>query len=187
MVTIATSEIGREVEFNYAVDIERSIINWTGYVQDSDNHTGNIYLSEGALLVYDQHIEMGTFIVDMKSMLTTDGDDNYEDGSREELLNYLESNDVFNILNYPVAVFEIIESRRETMLGILTINGQQVEAMVRDVTVYAKEGELKAQGVLVFNANNFGISFEKEGKKAMAFEEIEMKISLFATLIKEDL
>lgn len=105
------------------INIEKSILNWTGNKLLS-NHTGTIKFLSGSIELNDKkQIVGGEFQVDMNSLLVTDidGDD------RKNLERHLKSPDFFNVSKYSKSTLRIKKVKKKgddyNCTGDLTIKG----------------------------------------------------------------
>jgi polyisoprenoid-binding protein YceI len=136
----------------YKVDIDRSVLGWTGYyVFSFSEHNGTIGLSGGEITVDDQ-IVSGYFDIDMKSI--KDRDMPADDGAKD-LENHLMSEDFFSVNDFPSARFEITKTSK-------------IKDAVPGGPNYDVTGELTIKGVknsLTFPAL---INFNDDGIEAKA-------------------
>lgn len=92
----------------YTVDTDLSSIAWVGS-KPTEDHTGNISLQSGTVMVKGETVESGTFIIDMTSIEVTD----LEGESAAKLKAHLEGTvpavqtDFFNTPKYPTASFTV--------------------------------------------------------------------------------
>lgn len=110
---------------NYKINTSKSVIAWTGK-KVTGQHTGNLSLKSGELVMKKGKITGGTFEIDMKSMTNTDIKDA---GMNQKLIGHLKSEDFFSVDKYPVARLVITRSTTTDGLnyditGDLTIKGK---------------------------------------------------------------
>lgn len=110
---------------NYKININKSVIAWTGK-KVTGQHTGNLSLKSGELVMKKGKITGGTFEIDMKSMTCTDLKDA---GMNQKLIGHLKSEDFFSVDKYPFARLVITRSTTTDGLnyditGDLTIKGK---------------------------------------------------------------
>jgi polyisoprenoid-binding protein YceI len=122
----------------YMVDTESSQINWIGAKLVGDQHTGFIKLSKGQLMVENDNLVGGSFVIDMTSLTDTDmapGE------GKEDLEGHLKDTDFFEVATYPTGEFEIasvaaVEGRDDAthnITGNLTLKG-----ITKSITIPAK-------------------------------------------------
>lgn len=96
---------------NLAVDTEQSVVKWRGTeMRGSDSHEGILKLREGFLEFEDDRLTGGYFIADMHSITVTDIPES-DPVPRRYLTEHLESEDFFYVEKYPIAGFEITQTR----------------------------------------------------------------------------
>ena len=88
---------------NFKVDTKKSKLNWIGK-KVTGEHTGDISISSGILVVDGKLVKSGTFDIDMKSITVTDLKDSTYN---QKLLGHLKSEDFFNIEKHSKANFVI--------------------------------------------------------------------------------
>ena len=80
------------------IDTNKSIVNWSAdYSFEFGGHEGTVQFKEGTFLKNNNQVVGGSFIIDMSTIINTDGD--YNDG----LVDHLKDTDFFNIEKYPTA------------------------------------------------------------------------------------
>ncbi|WP_293301381.1 YceI family protein [Pedobacter sp. UBA4863] len=106
----------------YTVDISKSTINWEGK-KFSGSHTGAVALSSGDLKFNGKKLAEGSFIVDMTTIKTMDGDK-----PNPKLDGHLKADDFFGTNKFPTANFAIkkVEGAGTDVkiTGDLTIKGK---------------------------------------------------------------
>ena len=86
-----------------ALDVENSTINWRG-TKPTGEHIGTAGISKGVLNVENSAITGGSFTIDLKSIVCTD----LEGEWNAKLVGHLKSEDFFYTEMYPEAIFEIV-------------------------------------------------------------------------------
>ncbi len=159
------------------VAIKNSTITWVGK-KVTGQHTGNISLKEGFLMMKGKELRGGEFVIDMTSINVTDlsGD------SKGKLEGHLKSDDFFGIANHPTATLKFTgfsgEEGMYTVIGDLTIKGQ-----THPVSFELKIDGNKATTALKVNRTKYGIKygsgsfFDNLGDKAIN-DEFELDVSL---------
>lgn len=80
------------------INTSKSTINWKGTMLfNFGEHFGTAKFKEGKITKVKNKISGGTFIVDMNTMLNTDGDYN------ENLVNHLKNEDFFDVKKHPTS------------------------------------------------------------------------------------
>jgi len=93
---------------SYVADVSKSTLDWHGK-KVTGEHFGNIDLKEGMMIIKNDQITGGKFVIDMTSITNTDlTDASYN----RKLVNHLKSDDFFGVEKHPEAVIEIAQSSR---------------------------------------------------------------------------
>ncbi|MFT2008496.1 YceI family protein [Pontibacter sp. 13R65] len=87
----------------YKVVADQSEAKWHG-TKVAGEHFGTIDIKDGELLVADDRITGGEFVIDMASIQNTDIEDAENNG---KLVGHLKSDDFFGVEKYPTATFKI--------------------------------------------------------------------------------
>jgi hypothetical protein len=88
----------------YYLDSLKSFISWVGANNDI-RHYGIMHIKNGFILVQDSTITGGELFIKMSDIEILDLNDNPSESSR--LSEFLDSKEIFDIINFPVARFEI--------------------------------------------------------------------------------
>jgi len=96
--------IEAQAQMTKSVDIENSVINWTGS-KLTGKHTGTLHLTDGSLQFTDGKLTGGAFTIDMTSLASID----LQGGTAAKLLGHLSSDDFFGVATYPTAQLTITE------------------------------------------------------------------------------
>ncbi|RCW38900.1 YceI family protein [Marinilabilia salmonicolor] len=105
------------------VDVKKSTLTWeAGKIGGS--HDGTINLKSGSLVLKDDLIHGGEFVIDMESIAVTDIED---ESLNQQLEGHLKSADFFDVENYKSSRFEVVSSSKSgadiKVNGNLTIKG----------------------------------------------------------------
>lgn len=103
------------------VNVEESTIEWKGE-KVTGSHNGTIKLKNGHLLIEDDEIVGGEFVMDMQSIKVTDLEGEY----KQKLEGHLKSEDFFGVEKYPTAKLVITDAAKKSegkygIVGDLTI------------------------------------------------------------------
>jgi len=175
-----------EAPVEETVEVKELVINaaeskvmWEGSMLGLYSHSGTINVSEGQLTLEGDKIAAGKFTVDLTTINPTDENYQEEEGhTKADLVGHLSSGDFFMVDSFPAATFEVTAHNVEagTLTGLLTIRGNTVEEMVKDVQVNAAEGT--ANGKLVFDRTKYNVSFSHPAKEMVLSDEISLDIAL---------
>jgi polyisoprenoid-binding protein YceI len=106
------------------IKIDESKVVWKGY-KVTGSHEGTINIQSGTLIMENDKLTGGEFVIDMTSIVVTDLEGEY----KGKLEGHLKSDDFFGIENHPTAklVFTGVEASGKnayTVTGDLTIKGK---------------------------------------------------------------
>ncbi len=166
------------VAVNYSVDTENSITSWKGSMVAVYAHTGDLKFSDGSLTINGGMVTAGDFSVDMTSMVTTDDDALYEMAPREKLIGHLQAPDFFATEEFPTASFTINSAEGDMVTGDLTVKGVTKEATINSVVITETEGSVTATGSLVFNRQDYGITYTNTMNDMVLSDDIELTINI---------
>jgi hypothetical protein len=115
------------------INLEASIIKWKGTMLFSfGEHYGTVNFKSGYILKSDDKLSGGSFVVDMNTIVNTDGD------YSPDLVDHLKNEDFFDVPKYPEATIEFVsvESNdvdRYKIKADLTIKGIKKPIVLMDV------------------------------------------------------
>lgn len=172
----------------YKINTETSKVEWTGK-KVTGQHTGEIKIKSGELILEDKNLVGGTIEIDMNAMTCTDMQGEWGD----KLVGHLKNEDFFATDKYPSARFNIKSATplKETGEGkpTHTITG---DLTIKDITnevsfpaiVEVRENAVVAIGDVNVDRTKYGIKygsssfFEGIGDKAISDEfNIKFKVA----------
>ncbi len=173
----------------YVVDSSSSIA-WVGK-KPAGQHTGTLKVAKGTISIKEDHIESGSFIIDMTSINVTDLDGEEKAGLEGHLKGEGEEKDhFFNVAKFPTASFEITgiapKEGKTFIEGNLTIKG--ITKNISFPASTSKEGSTMTLTTESFTINrtDWGVNYASKsifgdlGDKFIN-DDIELKINLKAT------
>jgi len=143
----------------FVVDKTSSKVQWEAK-KVTGKHNGSISFSSGSLMVADNSISGGSFVIDMKSIVDEDIAD---PGMKQKLIGHLSSDDFFSIANFPESKMTVkkvtpVAGNEYRILADLTIKG--VTNPVEFSTKVSLNGDkLNAEGVITVNRTLYGIKY----------------------------
>ncbi len=114
---------GEGVEAAYTVNTAESTVEW--YAEKvTGKHNGTVVLKSGELLVTDNKLTGGSFVVDMTTIDNSDLEGEWKD----KLVGHLKSDDFFGIEKFPTASFKMTSAKKGDgnkylVKGDLTVKG----------------------------------------------------------------
>jgi polyisoprenoid-binding protein YceI len=145
-----------------------SIIEWKGGLKFlNKNHTGNLKIKAGNVILEKGNKITGNLVIDMMSMTNID----LADSKKEYLIGHLRSQDFFHIERFPTASLKINSSKilekksngkyDMEIVGDLTIKSI-TKPIVFTALVDLKSNIKSATGIIQFNRTDFGVEYRAE-------------------------
>ncbi len=108
------------------IDTKKSKVLWDGKKVTGSGHNGYVIIKEGSLTMADNKITSGKIVVDMNTIVNTDGKDGEP---TERLVKHLKSDDFFGVEEFPTAEFVItgsgeFQNGEAQVYGRMTIKGK---------------------------------------------------------------
>lgn len=161
------------------VNVEESTIEWTGE-KVTGSHNGTIKLKNGYLLIEDDEIVGGEFVMDMQSIKVTDLEGEY----KQKLEGHLKSEDFFGVEKYPTAKLVITDAAKKSdgkfgIVGDLTIK-EDTHPITFDLTM---EDEHTATTELTIDRSKYNVRygsgsfFDNLGDKTI-YDNFDLDITL---------
>jgi polyisoprenoid-binding protein YceI len=161
-----------------------SKIIWTG-TKVVGYHQGSIKLKEGFVKLQNQKLIGGYFIIDMRSIVSTDIPDT-DSIPKMKLESHLKSEDFFDVRQYPVAKFEIKEIRsypdqpaKYFVLGDLTIKGITNQLKIEIEPSTQSDKLFIAQADIRFDRQMWGVAY-KGLKDELVHDEVKLNVIIKA-------
>lgn len=169
----------------YAVNVKKSNVVWTGK-KVSGSHTGNITLSSGNVLVDKNTITGGTFIIDTRTITSTDVTDA---DTNAKLVGHLKNDDFFGVDKYPEAKLVITSLLPEgqgkyTVKADLTIK-DKTNPVTFPATISVNGKQVNANAKIVVDRSKYDIKFrsksffENLGDKVI-YDDFDLDVQLVA-------
>ena len=151
----------------YKVETSQSNLEWNGK-KVTGEHTGNINISKGDILVNGSKIVGGNIVIDMASITNTDiTDQEY----KQKLVGHLKSDDFFSAEKHPTGNFKINSvtpikgakagAANYTVNGDLTIKGI-TKPVSFPAIVTVKDGVASATGTATLNRTQWDIKYNSK-------------------------
>lgn len=165
---------------SFTIDTEKSEINWDAKHVSGSGHVGKIDIKEGSFKIIDNKIKSAIIVIDMNTLVNTDG----EDGKpSERMVGHLKAKDFFDVEQFPTAEFKLTGSGKfvdgeAKIYGRLTIKG-----ITKPINFMAKRKGNKFSAKVKIDRTDFGIRsrsgkfFPDLGDKAIK-DEFDLNINL---------
>ena len=188
-VGLSVAHIPTSHTSKYKIDPAQSTIVWTGK-KVTGQHTGNISIASGTVMVNHGKMESVNLTIDMKSITNTDLDED----SGAKLLGHLKSDDFFSVESHPEASFSatsftIIPGAKEgqenfNINGDLTIKGI-THPLSFPARIDVGNGQLTAIGKATFDRSKYEVkygsgSFFKGLGDNLIYDDVEITFALVA-------
>jgi len=167
---------------NFNVDVSNSTVKWTGYhLAKSFEHSGNVNIKSGTLVMHDGAIVSGEFVLDMTSISNTDLEDTKKNA---KLVGHLKSDDFFGVEKHPEAklvIKTVVKSGDNyKATGDVTIRG-----ITEPIEFEIKMGEntsdhVEATSVLRIDRTKHEIMYGWSLTNAMLGNEFQLEIKVMA-------
>lgn len=159
------------------VDLNQSIFKWHGS-KIGGGHDGTIKLSKGQVVFKNDEMTSGNFVMDMKSINTTD----LSGALKKKLDDHLKSDDFFDVNKYPTAKLTIQSGKEGMIKGKLTIKDQ-----THPIRFSYKVNGNHYKGVMVFDRSKFNVRYgSKSFFKSLGDKVIHDEVKIeFDVLIRK--
>lgn len=161
---------------------EKSKVNWRGEVAGVYGHDGYVHLDNGTLEMKGNEIIGGTFVVDMTNIIPTDSSSSsyQSDEDIAKLVGHLSTEDFFHTGEHPTSTFVITSVNGNEVKGNLTVRGNTNEETMNIENLEVKGDEVFMTGKMVFNRQNYDVSWVHFMKDMILSDDIAITYSLVA-------
>ncbi|HEX3443684.1 MAG TPA: YceI family protein, partial [Chthoniobacterales bacterium] len=153
------------VSGSFRIDIEKSIIKWTG-ANLSNSHTGTLRFADGMFQLSQGQLEDAKFQIDMKSLAC---DDIKDAATNQILIQHLASDDFFEVAKYPMARFQLTAAKvlppgtagypNYEMSGRLTLKGVTDQITFPAIVGYSDPNTIAGQAHLEFDRTRWEVKY----------------------------
>ena len=166
------------------LNTSKSKVEWLGK-KVTGEHTGTIKVSGGNLVLNNDEIKEGSFVVDMTTIVNTD----IKDAKfKAKLEGHLKSDDFFGVEKFPESKFVITESRKLDngnyhVKGNITIKGI-TKPIDFKVNLHHHDDAVHVSGKMVIDRSKFnvrygsGTFFDNLGDKTI-YDDFELTLDLY--------
>jgi polyisoprenoid-binding protein YceI len=156
------------VSGSFRIDIEKSIIKWTG-ANLSNSHTGTLGFADGVLQLRQGQLEDAKFQIDMKSLACADIKDA---NTNQMLIQHLASDDFFDVAKYQMARFQLTAAKalapgtagspNYEMSGRLTLKGVTDQVTFPAIVGQCDPNTIAGQAHLEFDRTRWDVQYGSE-------------------------
>lgn len=132
----------------YKLDVAASTLEWTGMKNVGDSHSGTIKFTEGSATMLADTVKSGEFVIDMKSISTTDA---LPAEVQQKLNGHLMTEDFFNTEKYPTAKVTIGEMTNGKFPVTINLMGVDFKSEVLPIASMVSGDQLILKGDFDFD------------------------------------
>lgn len=162
-----------------SIDLLKSNINWIATeMRGLKKRTGKISLSKGYLLIAQQALVGGNFIVDMQTMDVTDVPA-HETTARKNLIAHLKSVDFFDTDQYPVATLALTNIEKTTNDRLKISGDFTIKDVTKNITFFAQQKDNSIFSKFTFNRLDWKVAYTGSwAAKTLVDNDIELAIEV---------
>ena len=175
---------------NFKIIAAQSNIHWTGR-KVTGAHVGIIAIKEGTLVLNEDKLTGGKFVIDTTSIKIMDITD---PATNAQFAGHLASEDFFASEQYPEALFIITSAKRKenntyVIHGDLTIKGI-THAITFDAILNTSGDSITASGKMTVDRTRYGMKFRsgnylKDLGDTLIYNDFDLNVSITAKAIPE--
>lgn len=133
LVLLGSCKKDEDNSVKYVVETAQTTATWKGYLKTGYFNEGTIDVTSTELTVADGKIKTGTFVLPLNTLKNT----NLPDAQKPQLINHLQSHEIFNMLVFPEFVFKFTSMEPYTGGDATAVTGAN----------FLVKGELKMMGI----------------------------------------
>lgn len=166
--------------------VAQSEINWWGYKlakTEASSHYGTISLKSGQVVLKNNKLVGGTFVLDMTSINATDLSGEYQ----KKLNDHLKNGDFFEVDKYPTGVFKIThlkklntKSYNYQIVGTLTLKGKTHTVSFPAKVSIENDTLSLASNKFSIDRQKWGVAYQSTMKDVVIKDSIDLKVNLLA-------
>ncbi|HAY3533580.1 TPA: YceI family protein [Elizabethkingia anophelis] len=172
--------------FGQTKKVVGSDIQWWGYKvmkSDASSHYGKVNLKSGNIVLKNNQVAGGTFVLDMTSINATD-----VAGEEQQKLNgHLKNGDFFEVEKFPIASFTItsVKANNDKVYNYVVNGNLTVKGKTEAISFPAKINNSKGQVSIVsnkfsFDRQKFGVNYKAGMKDVVIKDDIDMLVKVTA-------
>lgn len=169
------------LEGKIAINLEKSVVKWKGSMLFSfGNHFGTVDFKAGSLEFENNEIKDGSFVVDMTTIVNTDGD------YSEDLVNHLKNEDFFDVEKFPESKLEFIDFEKVNDNRLKIDANLSIKDVTKPVTLYNVDyfpEERRLSTKFKIDRTEFGINYNSKGfakvKDYAISDAVELEVEVY--------
>jgi polyisoprenoid-binding protein YceI len=177
LFTTALTFFGFTQKITKKVNVENSVVVWTGY-KFTGQHEGTITLKGGVLLFENEKLTGGNFTIDMTTINTTD----LQGGSKNRLDEHLKDEDFFDVDNYKTAAMTF-KDVNPTDFGYLIKADLTIKGITKEISFNMAVSENSATANLKIDRTQFNVTYKSASfsnvlKDKAIYDEFDLIVKL---------
>lgn len=150
LLFVSTVSFAQDIK---TVDLEESVVNWTGY-KVGGAHEGTMNFQSGELLFLNDGLTSGSFVIDVTTLNVTD----LKGGGKAKLEGHLKSSDYFDVETYSTSELTFSDVTKNED-GSYSINGDlTIKGITEPVSFDFLVAEDSASAIVSINRKVYGIT-----------------------------
>ena len=173
--------------FGQTKKVIASDVHWWGYKiakSEASSHDGTLNVKSGDIVVKNNKIVGGSFVLDMTTISATD----ITGTGKEKLDGHLKNGDFFEVDKFPSAEFVITsikDNKSNKIFNSLVTGNLTVKGKTNAVTFPAKLSVSKGVASIVtdkfsFDRQKFDVAYKSSAKDVFIKDDIDMKVKVSA-------
>lgn len=137
------------------INLEKSSIKWKGSMLFSfGEHFGTVNFKSGYLLKSNDKITGGSFVVDMNTIVNTDGD------YSPNLVDHLKNEDFFDVPKYPEATIEFLHIEKNNQGNYKIVTNLTIKGIKKSTVLYDVEFIDNSSKLFDENTSKMSVKFK---------------------------
>lgn len=172
--------------FGQSKKVVGSEVNWWGYKiakTEASSHNGTVDLKSGNIVMKNNQVIGGTFVLDMTSLTSTDLTGEYQ----TKLNNHLKTGDFFEVEKHPTASYTITSLKKNNdkiynyiVNGNLTLKGKTNPVSFPAKITYSKGVVSLVSNKFSFDRQKFDVAYQSTMQDVLVKNDIDMLVKVTA-------
>jgi polyisoprenoid-binding protein YceI len=172
--------------FGQTKKVVSSDVHWWGYKlakTAASSHDGTINLKNGNIVLKNNKVVGGTFVLDMTTISSTD----LQGDMKSKLDGHLKNGDFFEVEKFPTAVYKITSVKPGTKAGFnatvhgnLTVKGKTAAVSFPANITVGKAGVSLVSDKFSFDRQVFGVAYKSSMQDIVIKDDVDMTVKVVA-------